>query len=300
MSVLIIINPVSAGISPREVRRRVEIAGSILRTLSEPGQVSVSERRGHARELSAAAVAAGARLVIAWGGDGTVNEVASPLVDSAAALGIVPSGSGNGLARELGVARSPARAIVDAVRATPRTIDVGELGGRTFVSVAGIGFDAHVAGCFDRDRSGRRGLSTYARITLRELVRYRPAAYRIDDGVGHPVYPVPRERRGFLITFANSAQFGNGARIAPDARIDDGLLDLVVFEEQSRLATVFGLHRLFNGTVGRIQGVSTRRVREATVRAEFPINFHVDGEPVRGGTSLLGRVHPAALKVCVR
>ena len=299
MSVAIIVNPVSAGISAREVRRRVQTAEAIFVTLSEPGQVSVSERRGHARELSAAAASSGARLVIAWGGDGTVNEVASALVGGDTALGIVPSGSGNGLARELGVSRRPAVAIGEALRAAPRTIDVGELGGRIFVSVAGIGFDAHVAGCFDRDTSGRRGLSTYARITARELWGYRPAVYSVDS-IDDRVDNALLERRALLITFANSAQFGNGARIAPDARIDDGLLNLVVFEEQSRLKTVFGLPRLFNGTVSRIRGVTTKRLRQATVRTAFPINFHVDGEPVQGGTSLLARIHPAALKVCVR
>lgn len=299
MSVAIIINPVSAGISPREVRRRVEAAQAILRPLSEPGQVSVSERRGHVRELSAAAASGGARLVIAWGGDGTVNEVAAALIGTHTALGIVPSGSGNGLARELGVSRRPAQAIGEALRATPRTIDVGELGGRIFVSVAGIGFDAHVAACFDRDTSGRRGLSTYARITARELWSYRSAVYSV-EAIDNRVDDALVEQRALLITFANSAQFGNGARIAPDARIDDGLLNLVVFEEHSRLKTVFGLPRLFNGTVSRIRGVTTKRLRQATVRATFPINFHVDGEPVQGGSSLLARIHPAALNVCVR
>jgi diacylglycerol kinase family enzyme len=292
MAVAIIINPVSGGISSTGARRRVLVATSLTRTLPEPADVLVSERRGHARELAAAARASGARLVIAWGGDGTVNEVASALVNGDAALGIVPSGSGNGLARELGVARRAEQAIIEAMRATPRLIDVGELGGRIFVSVAGIGVDAHVADCFDRDVTRRRGLSTYARITARQLWDYRPAAYRIGD--------LPDARSALLITFANSGQFGNGARIAPAARLDDGLLDLVVFEEVSRFATLCGLPRLFNGTIGRLRGVSTQQVREAIVRADVPMRFHVDGEPVQGGTRLDARVHPAALRVCIR
>jgi diacylglycerol kinase (ATP) len=292
MSIAIIINPISGGIASSEVRRRVALAAAILQKLPGRGVVRVSERRGHARELAAAAAAVGDRLVIAWGGDGTVNEVASGLAGSQAALGIVPSGSGNGLARELGVARDPRRAIADALAAVPRMIDVGELGGRMFVSVAGIGFDARVAGCFDRDVTGKRGLLTYARITARELWDYRASVYHIDGMAG--------ERRALLITFANSAQFGNGARIAPGARIDDGLLDLVVFEERSRVTTVLGLPRLFNGTVGRLRGVSTTQVTCATVRSDTPIDFHVDGEPVRGGSCLEARVRPGALRVCVR
>jgi YegS/Rv2252/BmrU family lipid kinase len=263
-----------------------------LRAAGEHGDVSVSERRGHARELASAAAAAGARLVIAWGGDGTINEVASAVVSSEAALGIVPSGSGNGLARQLGVRRRPDHAIVDALRAEPRTVDAGEIGGRLFVSIAGVGFDAHVAACFDRDVARRRGLSTYVRITARELWGYEPGTYRIDDA--------PGGRRALLIAFANSAQFGNGARIAPAARLDDGLLDLVVFEEVSRFATLCGLPRLFNGTVGRVRGVSTRQIECATVEAERPILFHVDGEPVQGGTRLHARVRPGALRISVR
>ena len=129
--------------------------------------VQVTERVGHGRELAAAAASAGARLVIAWGGDGTISEVASALIGSNAALGIVPAGSGNGLARELGIARRPAAAIADAVRATPLPIDVGDVDGRYFVNTAGIGFDAHVASRFARAR--RRGFLGYVNLTARAL-----------------------------------------------------------------------------------------------------------------------------------
>lgn len=291
MSVAIIINPVAGGVAASEVARRIGLATSMLERLDEPGHVRVSQHRGHARELAADAAASGARLVMAWGGDGTVNEVASALVGGESALGIIPAGSGNGLARHLAVAGQPKQAIAQALAAVPREIDVGELAGRIFVSVAGIGFDAHVAGCFDRDVSGRRGLSTYARITVRELWRYQPAVYRINGS--------NRDRRALLITFANSAQFGNGARIAPAARIDDGLLDMVLFEETSRFATVCGLPRLFNGSIGGLRGVSTEQITHAIVQAAQPIAFHVDGEPVQGGTSLRAQVRAGALRVCV-
>ena len=115
---------------------------------------------------------AGARLVIAWGGDGTLNEVGSALAFTETPIALVPSGSGNGLARELGVNRRPERAISEALRAAPRAIDAGELGGRLFFNAAGIGLDAHLARCFDTD-GGRRGLAGYVRITARELWSYR-------------------------------------------------------------------------------------------------------------------------------
>jgi diacylglycerol kinase (ATP) len=291
MSLAIIINPISGGASPEAARRRAERASAVLVSSGADGEIFVTERKGHARELATGAVARGARLVVAWGGDGTVNEVASALVFTRAALAIVPSGSGNGLARELGVARQPERAILQALAATPKPIDAGELGGRMFFSVAGVGFDAHVAACFDRDLGGRRGLIGYARITMRELFSYRAGDYRVTGDVHRLA------KRAILVTLANSAQFGNGARVAPNARVDDGRLDLVVFEESSRAATVCALPRLFTGSAGRMPGVSIQPVTSVTIESDTPMTFHVDGEPVTGGAQLAARVHPGALLV---
>jgi diacylglycerol kinase (ATP) len=256
----------------------------------------VTERQGHAYELTKAAVARGARLVMAWGGDGTINEVASALAFGEVPLGIVPAGSGNGLARQLSISRKPAEAIQHAIAAEPRRIDVGEMGDRLFVNLAGIGFDAHVAWKFHEEGSGRRGLITYASIAARALIGYKPETYRIrtagDDGPATIV-------RAVLVTAANSPEFGNGAVIAPGARVDDGLLDLVVFEERSRLGTIAQLPRLFNGTVDRAKGCSIQRVGRATIECDRPMVYHVDGEPVSGGRSLKVRVHPGALYVAV-
>jgi len=292
LSVVIIINPVAGGARPSAADARVQIARDALNAAGEPGAVVVTERVGHGRELAARAVKDGARLVIAWGGDGTLNEVGSALAFTSAALGIVPAGSGNGLARELGVARHPADAIAQAVRATPRAIDVGEIDGRLFVNLAGIGFDAHVAAKFAIP-GRRRGALGYADLTARALASYVPLDYRIHTG------GKVRNTRAMLLTLANSAQYGNGARIAPGARVDDGLLDLVVFEERSRFATVCALPHLFNGTVANVRGCRIDRLREVTIEADHPLTFHVDGEPAAGGTTLHGRVHPAALMVAI-
>lgn len=291
MSVAIIVNPLSGGVPPAKGRRRAELAASVLSAAGATGDVFVTDRRGHGRELAAAAVRGGARLVIAWGGDGTVNEVASALMGTAASLAIVPSGSGNGLARELGVDRRADRAILDALRAAPRAIDAGEIGGHLFFNMAGVGFDAHVAARFDRDQRGRRGLSTYARLTALEMWNYPSGTYRVG---GRDV------RRALLVTFANSSQFGNGARVAPAARLDDGQLDVVVFEETSRLAAVCQIPRLFTGSFDRAAGVTTWRIERVRVESERPITFHVDGEPLCGPSILDVRVHPLALRVNVR
>jgi diacylglycerol kinase (ATP) len=290
--VAIIINPVAGGGTRGAADANARMAQAIADGLSVSADVFVTERVGHARDLAKAAAARGAERVIAWGGDGTINEVASSLVGGAAALGIVPAGSGNGLARELGIDARPQRAIADALRATPRAIDVGDVDGRYFVNTAGVGFDAHVASRFAGAR--RRGFLGYANITARALASYVPLTYRITlDGL-------PRDVRAVLVTLANSAQFGNGALIAPGARVDDGQLDLVVFEERSRFRTICGLPRLFNGTIERVRGCRITRIREAIIEADAPLTFHVDGEPVSGGSVLRARVHPGALRVAAR
>jgi len=270
----------------------VRTANAVLAARRIDGEVHVTERPGHARELAAAAARRGDRLVIAWGGDGTINEVASALAFGGPALGMVAAGSGNGLARELGVPRRAEDAIGHALDAVPRAIDVGAIGDRLFVNLAGIGVDAHVASQFNRP-GHRRGFLGYIGITIRTLREYVPVRYRITA----PNCTI--ETRAVLVTLANSAQFGNGARIAPGARVDDGLLDLVVVEERSRMRTIFSVPRLFNDTVARIPGCRIEKIREATIEADQPMTFQVDGEPVDGGTSLHARVHPGALRIAL-
>lgn len=292
MSIAVIINPISGG-GRESARVRAQLAATLLSSVAEPAEIFVTERRGHARELALGAIARGCRLIVAWGGDGTVNEVGSALVGTGTPLAIVPSGSGNGLARDLGVLRRPDHALTRAMRATPRSIDAGELGGRLFFNLAGIGFDARVAACFDRDLAGGRGFVGYLRISARELLTYRPERYRIGGGAA------PRSPDALLVTVANGSQFGNGMQIAPGARLDDGRLDLVVFEETSRLRTIAALPRLFAGRAAGARGLSIERIERATIECDRPMLFHVDGEPVEGGTRLDARVLPAALRVCV-
>jgi len=293
MSVAIIINPISGGARPDAARRRAEIAARVVERHGDRPEVFITERRGHARELARAAMGHGARLVMAWGGDGTINEVASTLAFGDVPLGIVPSGSGNGLATELGISSKAEEAIAAALRSESRLIDVGELDGRLFVNVAGVGIDAHVSNAFNAADNLRRGFVGYVRLASRALVTYVPRVYRITTPNGRV------EARALLVTVANAPQWGNGALIAPGALVDDGLFDLVVLEEVSRVRTVCQLPRLFNGTVGKIRGCTISRVKEATIECDEPMTFQVDGEPHQGGRSLRARLHPGALRVAV-
>ena len=186
----------------------------------------------------------GADVICAWGGDGTVNEVGSVLAFGDAALAVVPAGSGNGLARALGIPRRPALALRHALGAPGRRIDVGEIAGHLFLNIAGVGFDAHIASEFSRGL-GQRGFRRYARIVTRELFAYTPRQCRVTIGT------TVTDHRAFLLTIANGPQWGNGAVVAPRARLDDGLLDLVTVESPSRLQLLASVPRLFARTVDR-------------------------------------------------
>lgn len=289
--VTIIINPIAGG-SRRQAGGRVELARAVAAELGEAADVFVTEQPGHARRLAAAAREYGARVVVAWGGDGTINEVASELSFRNVPVGIVPAGSGNGLARELGLnQRQPAEALRTALKGTPRAIDIGEIEGRLFTNVAGIGLDAHVAEKFNHPDNLRRGSAAYIALTARALIEYRPQRYAIETASGR------REVTALLVVIANGAQFGNGIRIAPGARFDDGALDLVVVSEVSRPATLCRVPWLLAGRIDRVSAWSSTRTDAVTVRSDSPILFHVDGEIVRGGDTVHARVHPGALKV---
>jgi YegS/Rv2252/BmrU family lipid kinase len=293
--ITLILNPISGRARLRDTGARVDLARTALKASGEQTRVIVSERRGHVRELAAEALRTGSRLVIVWGGDGSMNEAGSALLGSRVPLALIPAGSGNGLARELGIPLQPAAALAAALKGAPRVIDAGELGGRPFFNVAGVGFDARIASRFDR--APQRGLATYVRVSAHELFTYRPATYRINCGDPGGAFLGEAVRRALLVTVANSPQFGNGARIAPSARLDDGRLDLVVFEEVSRFATLCAVPRLFNGGIERVRGLTTQQIERGRIESDAPMAFHVDGEPAEGGTTLEIRVLPKALTV---
>lgn len=290
----VIINPI-AGTGGRAgvAQARAAQAAALLEARGLDVDVCVSASPGHARDLAGAALQRGASTVIAWGGDGTVNEVASALAFRDATLAIVPSGSGNGLALELGIPFDPAAAFSVALDGHDRLIDAGELDGRLFFNIAGIGLDAEVAHQFAAGGLKRRGLARYLEITARQLWAYRPETYIIElDGV-------ETRRNSLIVALANARQYGNGALIAPAARVDDGRLDVVVITARSPWRVLVQVPRIFLGQIARVPGVTIRTAREVAITSAHPIRYHVDGEPCAGGHRLTGRVRPAALRIKV-
>jgi len=293
-----IINPVSGPKRRRTGTERADLARRTLERMGAHGEIQLTERAGHAYELALEAAASGADLVIAWGGDGTINEVGRALVqrvDSVAsapgpALGIIPGGSGNGLARQLRIPFDPARAIEKALAAAPRRVDAGELGDRLFFNIAGIGLDAHVAALVST-RVHHRGLLPYLRASAADLLKYQPVDYTIDiDGRTTQV-------SALVLALANSTQWGFGAQIAPGASLTDGLLDFVVVRQQGVLGNLLRVPSLFLGSIARQAGIDTHSVREVTIRSREAMLFHVDGEAVQGSETLVARVHRGALRL---
>jgi diacylglycerol kinase (ATP) len=285
-----IVNP-RAGVRAARIREALE-AG---RPSWADYAVYLTREAGHATQLAGEAVAAGADLVLAVGGDGTVNEVARGLFGSPAALGIVPVGSGNGLARALRIPLRPEAALAALERGARRRMDVGFLNGRPFLNVAGVGFDASVGHSFHESgrKGGRRGLLGYVRLSLAELRSYRPPRLVIE---------VAGERldlTAFVVTFANGPQYGSGALINPGGKLDDGRLEVVVFEDGPRWRTLLAASRMFLGGLEREPGYRRFAGPGATVATDAPAAVHCDGDPAGMAERIVVSLRPRLLEVVV-
>lgn len=285
-----IVNPVSGRRATR-ARRREKVAEFIARHRLD-AQLLESTRAGHVPELARAAVAEGAQLVVSVGGDGTMNGVAAELVNRPVLFGLIPCGSGNGLARDLGLPLRVDRALDLLLDACVRVIDTGSVNGLPFFNVAGFGLDAEIAQRFNADRE--RGFVSYFRLGFGALFS-TPLEPLLIEPAGGSAERVP----SFLTALANSTQYGNNAHVAPCARLDDGRLDVVVVRSRNpALAFWLGL-RAFAGTLDRAAAVRSLQAAAFTIRRPAPGIIHTDGE-VRACDAVLDvRAVPGSLKVLV-
>jgi len=293
-----VINNPAAGAGREPQASRIDLARRALADAGAEGEVIVTERQGHARVVAGALARRGFDLVVAWGGDGTINEVGSGLVGTPASLGIVPFGSGNGLAREPGLSMRPAQALAAALAGRPRPFDVGELAGRYFLNIAGIGFDAVVASRFNARPRGRRGAWPYITLTVGALAGYVPDRYRVtldcpaqvEDLCHRETY----EGRYFTVVLANSPQFGNRMRVAPEARPDDGVLNALLVDHRTIPGHLWRARHLLWNPI-RAEGIIRRPVLRAIIEGTAPLPCQIDGESFTAGTRVEARVHPGAL-----
>jgi diacylglycerol kinase (ATP) len=258
-------------------------------------EVKTTGAPGDARQMSGEAAAAGYDLVLSLGGDGTANEVAWGLLGTTTSLGLVPVGSGNGLARTLGIPLRPARAVAVLAQAVQRRMDVGTVNGRPFLNVAGAGFDAAVGADFQEHgrRGGRRGVLTYVQLSLRRTWGYEAPAFTLTAGASS------FEGRALLVAFVNGRQYGGGAVVAPGARLDDGLLDIVVVKDAPRLQLAMNATRMFVGGIERFSAYSRFASPAAVLTGPLPILHHRDGEPEGLVDRLEVGLQPRALSILV-
>jgi diacylglycerol kinase (ATP) len=290
MRVGVIINPISGrdGRKPATGDARAAIARRVAAAAGSSVSIELTRHAGHAAALAHAFVDANVDRVIAWGGDGTINEVAGPLRGTRIALGIVPSGSGDGLARSLGLRVAADAAFRAALTDVVAPIDVGLLGDRHFLNIAGVGFDAAVACAFNQRQ--QRGPVGYVTGGLTSVWTYRCGTYELDlDG------EVLTGRR-FLVAFANGRQYGNGIVVAPDANPSDGWLNAVIVADGSAIRQLWRARRLAVARLEPAEGVRRMRVRDARIRAERLV-CHVDGETFEAAGELRVAIAPKSLLI---
>jgi diacylglycerol kinase (ATP) len=282
---LFIINPVSGGKNKDNVPDLIQ---KNLDTSLFDYSIVFTDSAMHGSQLAADALGQ-YQYIIAVGGDGTVNEIASSIAGTDAALGIIPFGSGNGLARFLGVPMNTEKAIRTLNEQRVELIDAAKLNGQWFFNMAGMGFDAHISEVFSHDKT--RGFEAYIRSAFREISNYKSETYHIEiDGV---VY----EREAFMLSFANSSQYGNNAHVSPDASVQDGLLDVCIIKPFPLYKFIGMGLRMFTKTSTGSKYVEIIRGKNILVRRTKPGPVHLDGEPQIIGTEAEINLVPASLRI---
>jgi len=283
---LLIVNPVSG------TSRKEGLEEKVIKRLGDSG-VEVTACRtacaGDATRLAQKGIAEGVDMVIAAGGDGTVNETANALCDTGVSFGIIPCGSGNGLARHLGIPVD-VRASLDIIaEGRTESCDHGIVNGHNFFCTFGMGFDAAVSHKFAESK--HRGKLTYISNTFREYISYKPDEYVITAN-GRVITD-----RAFVVAVCNASQYGNNAYIAPQASITDGLLDITIIHYGNLLTTALVGLDLMSGSIDHNMLIHTFRAQSLTIERKNPGPVHVDGEPMEMGASLSIDCRPSSLNI---
>lgn len=283
-----IVNPKSGTQSKEHILHLLDEKLDRTKFLSE---IVYTEYAGHAIEIAAQKAKENEFAVVAIGGDGTINEIARSLVHTKTALGIIPCGSGNGLARHLQIPMDSKRAIEIINGEVLDVIDYGKINDVPFFCTCGVGFDAFVSLKFAK--AGRRGPLTYLEKTLLESLKYQPETYELETEDGTLKY------KAFLIACGNASQYGNNAYIAPQATLTDGLLDVTILEPFTVLDVPSLSFQLFNKTIDQNSRIKTFRCRKLRIHRTKPGVVHFDGDPMMMGEDIEVKVFKEELQVIV-
>ncbi|WP_423147561.1 diacylglycerol/lipid kinase family protein [Rubrolithibacter danxiaensis] len=283
-----IINPISGGKGKNNIPQLVKL---YLNKDKFNYHFSFTEHVGHAQKLASETLHAGTDIVVAVGGDGTINEVASAVAGTGKVMGIIPCGSGNGLARSLKIPLKKEHAIKKLNNLHTTYIDSATFNSRNFFNMAGIGFDAHISSVFSRERT--RGFKGYIKTTLTEIAHYKSQHYLIEiDGK-------KIEREAFMLSIANSSQFGNNAHISPKASLFDGLVDVCIIKPFPLYKfPLMGWH-MFSKTAHHSRYVEIIKGRKLHIVREKADAVHLDGEPVQMGKEIDVEVIPHSVGILI-
>ena len=286
--IIFIMNPISGTASKAGIPKLIE---RYLDTNKFDYEIKLTEYAGHAAELAAEAKDNHTDIVVAVGGDGTVNEVARAIVQSSTALGIIPCGSGNGLARHLLLPLNLAKSI-EIINATEvHQLDYGVINEHPFFCTCGMGFDAFISHKFAE--AGKRGPITYVENVLKAGLNYKPETYEIYDENG------ATRLKAFLISCANASQYGNNAYIAPQASMSDGLMDVIVMEPFDAFEATQISIDMFNKTLDKNSKIKSFRTKRLRVHRNNPGYIHFDGDPAMTGEDIEIKLIEKGIKVIV-
>lgn len=271
--ILFIINPIS-GVGKKNTIP--PLIGDYLPTNRFSWDIRYTEKRNHGAEI-AFAEKGNYDAIVAVGGDGSVNEIGSALIHENCALGIIPCGSGNGLARHLHIPLKVIGALQRIAKFEPFSIDTGLVNDTPFLGTCGFGFDAHVANKFDS--FGKRGFLSYARLVVREYNRYKLPTFKIS---GHDI---DINKEAVMCSIANSSQFGNGFTISPNSDIQDGIFELVLLDRFGWLKAASVTRKFFSKSIQTSKYFSSLAFKdelEIRIQEDEFVNYHIDGEPLQG------------------
>lgn len=266
--ILFIVNPISGTNNKKNIVQQID---KYLDKEKFDHSVVYTEYAGHATELALEAAESGVDIIVAVGGDGTINEVARSVVQTSAALGIIPCGSGNGLARHLQIPLNVKRNIDIINACNISNLDYGKINDKPFFCTCGVGFDAFVSKKFAE--GGKRGFLSYVESTLREGVRYKSEKYTIE------FEDHSEKLEAFLIACANASQYGNNAYIAPLASMEDGLMDIIIMEPFYKIESALVLMQMFTKSLHKNPHVKVMRSSKIKITRPTDGAVHCDGDP---------------------
>ena len=285
MKLRFIINPISGS---RDNSNIAQLVKENLNLNKFQYDIFYTERKKHAIELSQKAVEEKIDVVIAVGGDGTLHECAQPIIGTETALSVIPRGSGNGFAHHLNIKQDVINCIKDLNNSTISEVDSCSANGKPFVNVSGVGFDAHIAHLFSKITV--RGFSSYIKLVLKECILYPSKEYTIKFDNKQ------RKVDAFLISWANSSQFGNNAVISPESKIDDGYFEICIVKKLPRILIPILLFRLFNKSIQHSKYVEIIKCKEAQILCDDG-RSHLDGETYNLGSEIKIKNNPLSLKI---